>query len=58
MPDPDAADERLEALGKQIDEAREHAEDAIPVLEDDERRFVDRGDVRSDEDDETIPPPG
>ena len=55
MPEPDDADQRLEEVGKMIDEAREHAEDAIPVLEDDEPRYVDSG-KEKDEDDQTAQP--
>ena len=61
-------DERpLEDLERQIDDAREKAEDAIPALEDDEQRFHESG-TRSDagedvededrRDDQTIAPPG
>ena len=47
--------QRLDELGKTIATAREHAEDAIPVLEDDEQRFMDSGDTPR-QDDQTAPP--
>jgi hypothetical protein len=51
----------LEDLQRQIDDAREKAEDAIPELEDDEQRFYESGEEKGDQeqrDDQTIAPPG
>lgn len=68
--DLDAMRERLDEVGKKIDEARDHAEDDDILIDPDERRFVESGgdgavdadnsdsDADDDADDQTIAPPG
>lgn len=48
---------QLDDLGNDIDEARANADAALGESPD-EQKFHESGDVRSDEDDQTIAPPG
>jgi len=53
-PDPD----RLDQLDERIDKARSKAEDAGVLVDPDEETFAESGTVGSDQDDQTIAPPG
>ncbi len=55
--DDEPSEERLEQLQDDIDHARKTGEDADVLIDPDERRFYQSGD-QSDEDDQTIAPPG
>ena len=56
--DVDHLQERIDEVGEHIDEARQQAEDDDLLIDPDERRYHESGEIRPDEDDQTITPPG
>ena len=59
MTDNDVPDqERLQQLQDDIDSARNTAEDANVLIDPDEPRFHESGEVGKDLDDQTVAPPG
>jgi hypothetical protein len=52
-----AAEDRLEKVQQEIDQARKEAQDAGILDDPEERRFYETGEL-SDMDDQTIAPPG
>ncbi len=61
MTSPDDAEgmqNRLDDLGDTIDEARQHAEDDDVLIDPDEPKYHESGDIRPQDDDQTIVPPG
>jgi len=55
--DPEEEQQRLDDLGERIADTRRDAADLDPT-NDDERTFADSGTIGSDQDDQTIVPPG
>jgi hypothetical protein len=54
--DPDALQHRIDEVGEHIEQARQQAEDDDILIDPDERRFHESGEVKPDEDDQTIAP--
>jgi hypothetical protein len=52
------SEERLEEVGRHIEQARSRAEDAVEGVEADEERFTDSGDEESEEEDDQSIAPG
>ena len=53
-----APEDRLDEVEEQIDEARKTAEDAGILDDPEDRKFYESGDKGTQEDDQTIAPPG
>ena len=58
MADTEKLQNRIDELGKEIEEARHDANDALGEPQPEEHLYFESGDVRPEEDDQTIAPPG